>query len=110
MSDEKGSVHPYPLQHVLRLLSCEFLVEPRLTQVTVLLGHRETQDLLKGRALQRVTLQDGERERGREVRREEGGREGRKKGGRKGGERGGKRGEGKGEGGGGEGLLFHCAP
>ena len=66
MSDQKGSVHSHPLQHVLGLLSGEFLVEPRLPQVTVLLGNRETQDLLESRALERVTLLEEARERERD--------------------------------------------
>ena len=65
MSDQKGSVHSHPLQHVLGLLSGEFLVEPRLPQVAVLLGNRETQDLLESRALERVTLLEEARERER---------------------------------------------
>ena len=68
--DQKGAIHPHSLQHVFRLLASEFLVEPRLAEVTVLLGHGESQYLLECGALEWVGLcrrnqggrMDGERE------------------------------------------------
>ena len=55
-SNEEGSVHPHPLQHVLRVMPGQLSVEPLLPEVTVLLGDRVPKDLLKCWALQGVHL------------------------------------------------------
>ena len=55
-TDEERSIHAYSLQHVLSLVSGQFIVEPRLSNMAVLLGHRLPQDLLKCRAFEWVFL------------------------------------------------------
>ena len=55
-TNKERSIHPHSLQHVLCIVSGEALVEPGLPQVTVLLGHWMTQDLLKQWTLERVRL------------------------------------------------------
>ena len=62
-SNEESPVHSHSLQHVLRIVSREQIVEPLFTEVTVLLRNGVPKDLLKRRALQGVNLIFGEGER-----------------------------------------------
>ena len=59
-SNEEGSVHPHPLQHVLSVVPRQLSVEPLLPEMAVLLGDRVPKDLLKRWALQGVHLIFGE--------------------------------------------------
>ena len=64
-SNEKRAIHSHSLQHVLRFMSSQLLMEPSLSKMAVLLRDRITKDLLKHGALERIGLGVGVRERER---------------------------------------------